>query len=84
MRGYVMTTGAVFALIVLAHLWRVTLEPSLLHAPFFWIITLLLGADTAARTIAAPAEVPIGVLTALVGAPFFLALLLRQRGLAGL
>ncbi|MEC9396067.1 MAG: iron ABC transporter permease, partial [Myxococcota bacterium] len=33
---------------------------------------LLLAADTLARTIAAPAELPIGVLTSLVGAPFFL------------
>ena len=40
---------------------------------------LLLAADTLARTIAAPAELPIGVLTSLVGAPFFLALLLGQR-----
>jgi hypothetical protein len=29
-------------------------------------------------------EMPIGILTAAVGAPFFLAMLLRQRGLAGL
>jgi iron complex transport system permease protein len=40
---------------------------------------LLLAADTLARTVAAPAELPIGVLTSLVGAPFFLALLLGQR-----
>jgi iron complex transport system permease protein len=45
---------------------------------------LLLVADTTARTIAAPAEVPIGILTALIGSPFFLFLLLRQRGLVGL
>jgi iron complex transport system permease protein len=43
----------------------------------------LLGADTLARTMAAPAEVPIGILTALVGAPVFLSILLRQRGLTG-
>jgi iron complex transport system permease protein len=36
------------------------------------------------RTLAAPAELPIGIVTAVVGAPFFLALLLRQRTLAGL
>jgi iron complex transport system permease protein len=41
---------------------------------------LLLGADTLARTIAAPAEVPVGILTALVGAPVFLWLLLRRKG----
>lgn len=40
---------------------------------------LLVLADTAARSVRAPAELPIGVLTALVGAPFFMALLLRLR-----
>jgi iron complex transport system permease protein len=45
---------------------------------------LLLAADTGARILAAPAEVPIGILTAIVGAPFFLAVLLRQRSMAGL
>ncbi len=40
---------------------------------------LLLAADFAARTLVAPAEMPIGVLTAIVGAPFFLWLLLRDR-----
>ena len=33
--------------------------------------------------IAAPAELPIGIVTAAIGAPFFLSLLLRQRALAG-
>ena len=40
---------------------------------------LLLLADTAARTVAIPAEVPVGIFTALIGAPMFLLLL---RGLA--
>lgn len=39
----------------------------------------LVGADLVARTIATPAEVPLGVVTALVGAPFFLWLLRRTR-----
>jgi iron complex transport system permease protein len=34
--------------------------------------------------IVAPAELPIGIVTALIGAPFFLVLLMRQRGLIGL
>jgi iron complex transport system permease protein len=43
---------------------------------------LLVGADSFARTIVAPAEMPIGILTAIIGAPFFLWLLLgRQRGI---
>ena len=39
---------------------------------------LLLVADAAARTLAAPAEIPVGLLTALFGAPFFLFLLRRE------
>ena len=41
--------------------------------------SLLIVADAVARTVVAPAELPIGVLTALLGGPFFLWLLLRQR-----
>lgn len=44
---------------------------------------LVVIADVVARTLAAPAEVPIGVLTALLGAPFFLILLLRARDRLG-
>ena len=40
---------------------------------------LLCFADTIARTVAAPAEVPIGVITALCGAPVFLYLLMRGK-----
>jgi len=35
-------------------------------------------ADVAARTVQAPAELPIGVITAFIGAPFFLLILRRQ------
>jgi iron complex transport system permease protein len=38
----------------------------------------LVGADAAARTVAAPTELPIGVLTALVGVPVFVVLLRRR------
>lgn len=40
---------------------------------------LVLCADTLARTMAAPIELPAGALTALVGAPLFLWLLLKER-----
>ena len=40
---------------------------------------LLLVADTFCRTVAAPAEIPVGVATALLGAPFFQWLLRRER-----
>ncbi|UCG55619.1 MAG: iron ABC transporter permease [Phycisphaerales bacterium] len=39
--------------------------------------TFLVVADTLARTIVAPAQLPVGVVTALVGGPFFLVLLVR-------
>lgn len=41
--------------------------------------TLILLADLFARTIVAPAEIPIGIITAFVGAPLFLILLKRMR-----
>jgi len=40
----------------------------------------LMIADTVARTALAPAELPVGVMTALVGAPFFLYLLMARKG----
>jgi iron complex transport system permease protein len=44
---------------------------------------LAVAADVVARTIVSPAELPIGILTTFLGAPFFLGLLLRQRGAWG-
>jgi len=40
---------------------------------------LLLIADTAARTVVVPAEMPVGLITSLLGAPWFLWLIFRQR-----
>lgn len=45
--------------------------------------TLLLVADLFCRTLAAPSEVPIGLVTALMGAPFLLWLVVRGRGRTG-
>jgi len=44
---------------------------------------LLLSSDLLARTIVSPAELPIGVITASIGAPFFLWLLLRNKEFGG-
>ncbi len=41
--------------------------------------TLLLGADVAGRLVARPGEVQVGILTAILGAPFFVALVRRRR-----
>ena len=44
---------------------------------------VLVLADTVARSVLPPAEIPVGVVTALIGAPFFLVLLRRRRGWMG-
>jgi iron complex transport system permease protein len=76
-----------FVGIVVPHLLRLVIGPShalLLPSSMLLGAVLMLVADSAARTLAAPAEVPIGIITAAIGAPFFLVLLLRQRSLATL
>jgi iron complex transport system permease protein len=76
-----------FVGIVVPHLLRLVIGPAhrlLLPASMLLGAVLMVGADTLARTIVAPAEMPIGILTAAIGAPFFLAMLLRQRGLVSL
>ena len=40
--------------------------------------TLLVLADTLARTVIAPQQLPVGAITAVLGAPVFIALLLRR------
>jgi len=54
--------------------YRVVIPLSLLFGAGFLVL-----ADTAARTMLAPAEVPIGVITAFVGAPFFIAVMRSTR-----
>jgi len=58
---------------------RVVLPGAML---FGALLTLL--ADLAARTMVAPAELPLGILTALLGGPFFIVLLWRRRAQLGL
>jgi iron complex transport system permease protein len=41
--------------------------------------TLLVSCDAASRTLFSPVEIPVGVITALIGAPVFLFLLLERR-----
>jgi iron complex transport system permease protein len=53
---------------------RLLLPASALAGASFLVI-----ADLLARTLLSPAEIPIGVLTALIGAPFFIYLLRRSR-----
>jgi len=79
--------GIGFVGIVVPHLLRLTMGPDhryLLPAAALLGAALLIAADTLARTIVTPAEMPIGIITAFAGAPFFLWILLRKRGLIGL
>lgn len=88
-------TGAVVAVsggigfvgIVAPHLLRLLIGPDhryLLPASALLGAVLLLLADMAARVVVAPAELPIGIVTAAFGAPFFLWVLLRNRGVVDL
>jgi iron complex transport system permease protein len=64
------------------HIARLLFGPghrTLLPASALLGATLAVLADAAARTALAPAELPVGILTALVGAPGFLFLLVRRR-----
>ncbi|ACB86172.1 FecCD family ABC transporter permease [Natranaerobius thermophilus] len=51
----------------------------LLPTSCFMGALLLLSADTLARTMIAPSEIPVGIVTSLLGVPFFLYLLLKKR-----
>jgi len=62
-----------------ARLWLGGDQRLVIPASMFIGAILLLLADTLARSIAIPAEVPVGIFTALLGAPFFVLLLSTSR-----
>ena len=71
-----------FVGLVVPHLARIVLGPShrlLLPVCVLGGATLLVSADLLARTVAAPREVPLGVVTALLGGPYLLWLVRRNR-----
>lgn len=68
--------------LVTPHMIRLWLGPDhrvLLPASMLLGASLLLGADSLARSLNPPSEIPIGILTALIGGPFFIWLLLRRK-----
>lgn len=79
----VASAGAIgFVGLAAPHLVRLSIGPAhraLLPVSALIGAALLLASDVVARMAAAPAELPIGVVTAAFGAPFFLWLLLRRR-----
>lgn len=71
-----------FVGLIVPHLVRLIAGPDhrvVLPASALAGASLLLLADVFARLVLAPAELPIGIVTALIGAPFFLFLLVRGR-----
>ena len=73
-----------FVGLVVPHVMRLLVGPDhriLLPTSMIGGAVLLVSADTLARWVIAPAEIPIGIITSLVGVPFFLFLLSRRRDL---
>lgn len=79
--------GIGFIGLVVPHLLRLSTGPDhrhlLINAALLGAIALIL-ADLVSRIAVAPAELPIGIVTALVGGPVFVTILLRQRGIVDL
>jgi len=79
--------GIGFVGIVVPHLLRIITGPDhryLLPNAALLGAALLIAADIIARMVIAPAELPIGIVTATLGGPFFLWILLRNRSLLDL
>jgi len=81
--GSVSVSGVIgFIGLVIPHLIRMHLGADhrwLLPASALGGAVILLAADTLARTLVAPAEMPVGLITSLIGGPYFLWLILRRR-----
>jgi iron complex transport system permease protein len=68
--------------IIIPHLVRLIVGPDhrlVLPAATLFGAAFLVGCDLVARTILAPTELPVGIITAMIGGPFFLWLLIRKR-----
>ncbi len=71
-----------FVGLVVPHIVRLMIGPDqrlLIPASTLFGASFLIICDTLARTVIAPTEIPVGVITAMIGAPFFVWLLRRQR-----
>ncbi|WP_018348691.1 FecCD family ABC transporter permease [Longispora albida] len=71
-----------FVGLIIAHVTRLLAGPDLRWAlPYAALLApvLLLGSDVAGRLVAAPSELAVGLVTALAGAPVFIALCRRRR-----
>lgn len=81
----VSTSGMIgFVGLVVPHLIRLLAGPDhrfLLPASALLGASLLIATDTLARTIIAPTELPVGIITAILGAPLFIYLLKKRKKL---
>ncbi len=81
--GIICFTGTIgFIGLVAPHICRIIIGSDnrfLIPASGLFGAALLLGADTIARTILAPVILPVGILTAFMGAPLFLYLIMRRK-----
>lgn len=71
-----------FAGLIIPHCIRLIAGPShrrLIPYAMFAGAVFMIVCDTLARTLTAPSEIPVGVVTAMFGAPYFLFLLCRQK-----
>jgi iron complex transport system permease protein len=79
--GVVATCGPIgFVGLVVPHIGRMLLGPKHRTLGPFSVLaggTFLVACDTVGRTVVAPVEIPVGIITALIGGPFFLVLLVR-------
>ncbi len=91
--GFIMAsllTGAVVSLsgpigfvgLIVPHIVRLIVGPDLrilLPASIFFGASFLIICDTLARTLISPTEIPVGIITAMLGGPFFVWLLKRPK-----
>ncbi|MBV7296636.1 FecCD family ABC transporter permease [Enterovibrio paralichthyis] len=69
--------------LVVPHIGRMLIGPdhrNLMPVSMLLGALILLVSDMIARTAVAPLEIPVGIITAALGAPFFLVLLIKQKG----
>ncbi len=79
----VAVTGPIgFVGLIVPHIVRLMIGPDhrlLIPSVMFFGASFMIFCDTLARTLLAPTEIPVGVITALIGGPFFFWLLKRQQ-----
>lgn len=75
-----------FVGLIVPHIIRIIIGPDhriLIPASILGGAALLVITDTLARTLMAPQEIPVGIITAMLGAPFFIYLLRRRKHMMG-